>query len=450
MKKTLAWYVLMMLTAHTILLAQTAENKWGITFTGNFIDYNGLTSGNNPFNTTNWNKAGKLTISRYLSRHLNLYGGFALGSVTNFQNLETTRQPFWDGDLGITYPIIRSFTGKNTKIDPYISAGVGFAKLGLVTSGLVTPGVGINFWLKEDFAINIGTNYNHVFYADASSFLQHDVGVAHIFGKPKDTDKDGIPDKDDACPAVAGEKYTQGCPDMDKDSIADDKDKCPEEFGLAQFEGCPDSDSDGVQDSEDDCPNVAGSMQLKGCPDSDGDSIKDSEDECPQASGPALTKGCPDSDNDGIPDNKDKCPKEPGGIEDGGCPKKEVIAKEDNKDKTADLSGSDLIFYLPMRADIQDEYKPMLDKLISNLKNNPKNTVEIEGHADASGSDAINNSLAQRRAQNVASYLISKGIKANRIKVVSYGSKRPMVSNDTPENRAKNRRAKVILVAPAE
>ncbi|MCS7005634.1 MAG: OmpA family protein [Cytophagales bacterium] len=452
MKKTLGGIAILVLTAQAHLFAQTAENRWGITFTSNFVDYNGLTAGNRPFDINNWNKAGRFTISRYLLRHLNAYGGFALGSVTNFQNLETTRQPFWDGDIGLQYPIIRSFTGKNPKIDPYLSVGVGFAKLGLTTSGLVTPGVGINFWLKEDFALVASTNYNHVFFANAFPFLQHDVGVAHIFGKPKDSDKDGIPDKDDACPLIAGEKYTQGCPDADKDSIADQKDKCPEEFGLAQFEGCPDSDGDGVQDSEDECPEVAGSMELKGCPDADGDGIKDSEDECPKQSGPVAFQGCPDSDNDGIPDPKDKCPKEPGGIEEGGCPKKEVLAKEEPKpSKTTDTGiGSDLIFYLPMRADIQDEYKPMLDKLVNNLKNNPKNTVEIEGHADASGNDAINNPLARRRAENVANYLIKQGIKPNRIKVSSYGSKRPMVPNDTPENRAKNRRVKIILVAPAE
>jgi hypothetical protein len=64
----------------------------------------------------------------------------------------------------------------------------------------------------------------------------------------KDTDGDGIYDKDDACPEVAGLAQFNGCPDTDGDGIQDSEDACPEVAGLAAFNGCPDTDGDGIAD----------------------------------------------------------------------------------------------------------------------------------------------------------------------------------------------------------
>jgi hypothetical protein len=60
----------------------------------------------------------------------------------------------------------------------------------------------------------------------------------------KDTDGDGIYDKDDACPEVAGLKEFNGCPDTDGDGIQDSADACPDVFGLATLNGCPDTDGE--------------------------------------------------------------------------------------------------------------------------------------------------------------------------------------------------------------
>jgi hypothetical protein len=77
---------------------------------------------------------------------------------------------------------------------------------------------------------------------DAPSF-QHTAGLTFKFGG-KDTDGDGIYDKDDACPDVAGLKEFNGCPDTDGDGIQDSADACPDVFGLAALNGCPDTDGD--------------------------------------------------------------------------------------------------------------------------------------------------------------------------------------------------------------
>jgi hypothetical protein len=79
---------------------------------------------------------------------------------------------------------------------------------------------------------------------------------------------------------------------------------CPDTPGLPEFQGCPDTDGDGVPDKDDQCPEVAGPVENNGCPwpDTDGDGVLDKDDACPTVAGPAENKGCPwpDTDGDGI------------------------------------------------------------------------------------------------------------------------------------------------------
>jgi outer membrane protein OmpA-like peptidoglycan-associated protein len=69
--------------------------------------------------------------------------------------------------------------------------------------------------------------------------------------------------------------------------------------------------------------------------------------------------------------------------------------------------------------------------------------VRIEGHADATGPEAYNQGLSERRANSVRSYLVSKGVDASGLTTVGYGESRPIASNDTREGRALNRRVEL-------
>jgi len=69
--------------------------------------------------------------------------------------------------------------------------------------------------------------------------------------------------------------------------------------------------------------------------------------------------------------------------------------------------------------------------------------VRIEGHADATGPEAYNQGLSERRAKSVRDYLISHGVEASRLTSVGYGESRPISSNDTREGRALNRRVEL-------
>lgn len=86
----------------------------------------------------------------------------------------------------------------------------------------------------------------------------------------KDKDQDGIPNKLDKCPDIAGPVDNNGCPwpDTDGDGIIDKDDACPMVVGASNNNGCPwpDTDGDGVLDKDDACPTVPGILEYNGCP----------------------------------------------------------------------------------------------------------------------------------------------------------------------------------------
>lgn len=92
------------------------------------------------------------------------------------------------------------------------------------------------------------------------------------------------------------------------------------------------------------------------------------------------------------------------------------------------------------------------------MEANPELIVEIQSHTDSKGSDKYNEKLSQQRAESVVAHLISKGIKAERLKAKGYGESKPVAPNenadgsDNPEGRAQNRRTdfKIIGVIDTE
>ena len=100
------------------------------------------------------------------------------------------------------------------------------------------------------------------------------------------------------------------------------------------------------------------------------------------------------------------------------------------------------------RADIKPEMYSVLDTLASGLMNNPDAHVSIIGHTDNTGNDAINNPLSVNRAASARDYLINKGIQSSRISIDGRGSYEPEVANDTPEQRAMNRRVEIFVKEP--
>jgi outer membrane protein OmpA-like peptidoglycan-associated protein len=217
----------------------------------------------------------------------------------------------------------------------------------------------------------------------------------------KDTDGDGIPDSRDQCLLEPEDKDgyldDDGCPDVDNDGdgIPDDKDKCPNEP----------EDFDGYQD-DDGCPD----------PDNDGDGVADVDDFCPN------TPGIPNGDKP-------------------GCPKKNALIVVTERE----IRITQQIQFEFNRAVIKPgvSYK-ILDEVAQVLGDNPKISLEVQGHTDNAGTDAYNMTLSQSRADAVRAYLVQKGVSPARLVSKGFGFHQPLVPNTTDANRALNRRVQFI------
>ncbi|SDB60881.1 Outer membrane protein OmpA [Flavobacteriaceae bacterium MAR_2010_188] len=326
------------------------------------------------------------------------------------------------------------------KFDPYLGLGGGYTWVDNIGFGTANGTLGFNYWFTDNVGLTIQSAYKHAFDDDSPKHFQHTAGISIKFGG-KDTDGDGIYDKDDACPDVPGLEAFNGCPDSDGDGIEDSKDDCPNEAGLPEFNGCPDSDGDGVPDKDDKCPTVAGLKEMQGCPDADGDGVTDAEDECPNEAGPAANKGCPyqDKDGDGVLDKDDECPEVAGTVANKGCPE---ITEE--KQKQLNDYAKTILFDLN-KASIKSESEPVLEDIIAILNEYPNSKFTVEGHTDSSGSDAYNMKLSDERAISVKDYLVSHGVDQFRLSSKGFGEERPIDTNNTRAGRANNRRVEINL-----
>ncbi len=327
-------------------------------------------------------------------------------------------------------------------IDPFVGIGGGYSWIDEIGYGTVNGTLGFNLWFTENIGLTLQSAYKHSFSTDnLVTHFQHTAGISVRFGGT-DTDGDGIYNKDDACPDVAGLEAFNGCPDTDGDGIEDSKDDCPNEAGSAELNGCPDSDGDGVVDKNDNCPTVPGLKTLGGCPDADGDGVTDADDSCPNEAGPAANKGCPwpDTDGDGVLDKDDKCPEVVGTVANNGCPE---VTEE--VQKTLNEYAKTILFDTG-KSSIKSQSESVLADIIAILKEYPNSKFTVEGHTDSVGSAKLNQRLSDSRANSVKEYLASHGIDGFRLSALGYGEDKPIDTNKTRKGRANNRRVEINLV----
>lgn len=87
-----------------------------------------------------------------------------------------------------------------------------------------------------------------------------------------------------------------------------------------------------------------------------------------------------------------------------------------------------------------------LDKIVRFLQENPTLSIEISGHTDNIGSEVYNQELSQKRAQEVAKYLLGKKINPKRVSSKGFGSKKPIASNDIESGQKLNRRIEFTVL----
>jgi len=226
-------------------------------------------------------------------------------------------------------------------------------------------------------------------------------------GDVGDRDGDGVPDDEDQCPDNTPEEISKGV--YDNSTPPRHPNNKPPQRECDKI-GCPiDTDGDGVPDFRDDCPDTAPEYQVKAPDCAKHDCVNE--------------RGCVgDADNDGIIDCKDRCPEQAPTVDANkdGCTDGEVITK------TESVSAQTLFDF--DKAVLKPEGKRELDRIAGEttaskewLQEDAK--IRVVGHTDPVGKDAYNQKLSEKRAKAVATYLVSKGIPADRISAEGRGEK---------------------------
>ena len=97
--------------------------------------------------------------------------------------------------------------------------------------------------------------------------------------------------------------------------------------------------------------------------------------------------------------------------------------------------------------DIQPQFQSTLNEVASTLATYNQTYIDIYGHTDSTGSDAYNQTLSERRAESVASYLASRGVVRARMATRGFGESQLLVNPETSEaDRAANRRVEIKVV----
>jgi outer membrane protein OmpA-like peptidoglycan-associated protein len=169
-----------------------------------------------------------------------------------------------------------------------------------------------------------------------------------------------------------------------------------------------------------------------------------------------LDTPCPvlDSDGDGVSDYMDKCPDTPRGVQvdKDGCPLPVAAAPAPVpaaalapaaalSPRALELRGANFDFD---RSVIRQDDVEALDRSVATLKEWGDVKVEVAGHTDSVGTDEYNRGLSLRRAESVRSYLVDKGIAADRLSIKGYGESQPIADNGTADGRFMNRRVELI------
>ena len=443
------------LTLASTAFAQTTSNPWVIGVGAHGVNHMGVANGgvdkvfdnfDQVFTLNNYTitpPLSKLTVARNLNKYFVLDWQTSVGNVDN-KRFAMDKEFFLQTGLGLQFKFA-GLWNEESWFDPYVRVGANYLRHDY--SGLTFPrydnandavqgsynsddlvgkanhftaagGIGSNFWLTKNFGLNLQGDYVSTpgDNSNVANFWQASASLMFRFGNT-DRDKDGIKDKDDACPDVPG---------------------------LAQFQGCPDTDGDGVPDKDDNCPEVAGPVENNGCPwpDTDGDGVLDKDDACPSVAGPAENNGCPwpDTDGDGILDKDDACPTVPGLREYNGCPKPQSAYAEE-----ATGALKDILFNFN-KATLRPESNDKLNQAAEIIKSSNGGKFLITGHTDKKGSDAYNLKLSRQRAASVVAALEARGVNTNQLKSKGVGERDAVVPESASDaERMKDR--KVVVEA---
>ena len=332
----------------------------------------------------------------FVSANIDAFNGSNIGQkgvdldALFFLNKENTYAPYLTAGIGMVSTQRSGSSGDDS--NPTVAAGIG-----LLTDFGIFKRAKFRSEIRFEQEIDTGEfAHDDVQYTLGFNFPMGDATPKPMVVNTKDTDGDGVNDKNDKCPATPAGTAVNS-------------------FGC-KIDG--DSDNDGVKDSKDQCPNTPTGVAV----DSTGCKVV----------APVVNN---DTDNDGVPNSEDQCPNSAAGVrvDFKGCEIKDVIS----------LPG---INFETNSSTLTSSSAATLDGAAATLNKFTDITAVVAGHTDSTGAASYNLSLSDKRANAVREYLVAKGVATSRLTSKGYGEVQPIADNASKEGRAINRRVDLNVV----
>ena len=381
----------------------------------------------------------EIGISRRLTKFLSLAVPFRLGTA----NLPIGTTQKFTSDVGLLGAdvLLQAMPAKyNWRILPYLTAGLGIARLDKTANLSLPVGAGLNFKIADGTYLNFESQYRKGFTAQRDHFM-HKLGLVLFLDDNYATDSNKAKEISEAAEKLRleTEAKARAAVDAANRAKAEAEAKAAAEIEAANkaklaAEAKAKADLEAVNRAK-----AEAEAKAKAAAEA---AAKAKTPDVTSSMGDALANARnKDTDGDGVLDATDKCPTVKGTVANNGCPEEvrqaPVVTVETQKVLIEALEG---VQFETGSAVLKPVSYAILDKVASVMKNNANYNLAISGHTDATGNEAANQKLSQKRAQACLSYLVTKGIAASRMTATGYGSTQPIMDNKTPEGRAKNRR----------
>lgn len=365
----------------------------------------------------------EIGVTHRLNKFLSLAVPLRLGTAN--LPIGTTQKFTSDARLFGIDALVQAMPAKyNWSILPYVTAGLGIASLDKTANLSLPIGAGINFKLADCTYLNLESQYRKGFTAQRDHFM-HKIGLVLFIDDNYATDSNKAKEI-----SAAAEKLR-----LDTEAKA---------RAAVEAANRAKAEAEAKAAAEIEAANRAkaeAEAKAKAAAEAAAKAKADVTTATADAAAAARANAARDTDGDGVPDVSDKCPTVKGTVANNGCPEEvrqaPVVTVETQKVLTEALEG---VQFETGSAILKPVSYAILDKVASVMKNNGGYNLAIGGHTDATGNEAANQKLSEKRAQACLSYLVTKGIAASRMNATGYGSTQPIMDNKTPEGRAKNRR----------